>query len=140
MPGAGTTDDPQDYRYRVDDVLPGTYAFRLRQVDHDGSVAYSETAQVQVSVKNTVWMRGPSPNPVRNRARLELAVETPQQVVVETFDLLGRRVQQVAQTLPADQMVSFELDAEQLRLSSGLYFVRVRGETFTKTERMTVLR
>ena len=140
VPGAGTTDDPQDYRYRVDDVLPGTYAFRLRQVDHDGSVAYSETAQVQVSVKNTVWMRGPSPNPVRNRARLELAVETPQQVVVETFDLLGRRVQQVAQTLPANQMVSFELDAEQLQLSSGLYFVRVRGETFTKTERMTVLR
>ena len=140
VPGAGTTSDPQDYRYRIDDVVPGSYGFRLRQVDHDGSVAYSETAQIQVGVATTVWMRGPSPNPVRSRARLELAVEAPQQVVVETFDLLGRRVQRVVRTLPADQMVSFEFDADQLQLSSGLYVVRVRGETFTKTERMTVLR
>ena len=140
VPGAGTTNDPQDYRYRVDDVRPGTHTFRLRQVDHDGSAAYSETAQIQVSVKNTVWMRGPSPNPVRNRARLEVAVEAPQQVVVETFDLLGRRVHHVAQTLPAHQRVSLHLDVEQLQLSSGLYFVHVRGETFTATRRMAVLR
>ena len=138
--GAGTTAQPQDYQYRVDDVHPGSYAFRLRQVDQDGSVAYSETVPVQVSVKNAVWMRGPTPNPVRNRARLALAVETPQQVVVETFDLLGRRVHRVVQTLPAHQRVFLGLSAEQLQLPSGQYFVHVRGETFTETRRMTVLR
>ena len=140
VPGAGTTSEPRDYRYRVDDMVPGSYAFRLRQVDHDGTAAYSETVPVQVHVDDGVWVRGPSPNPVRERARLEVAVESSQRVVVEAFDLLGRRVHHVARALPPHRAVSVDLDIGRLQLSSGVYFVHVRGKTFVETRRMTVLR
>lgn len=140
VPGAGTTRRPQDYRHRVEDLLPGPHSFRLRQIDHDGSFSYSESVEVQVSIESAVWMQGPSPNPVRSRAHLTLAVEKSQRVIIETFDLLGRRVHHSALALTAHRPASLELDVDQLGLPSGLYFVHVRGETFATMKRMTVLR
>jgi hypothetical protein len=140
VPGVGTTSRPQDYRHRVEGVRPGTHVFRLRQVDHDGSFAYSKPVRVQVNVEGAVWMQGPAPNPSRGRVRLELAVETAQQVVVETYDLLGRRVHRAVQALPAHRMIPLDLDFGELRLPSGPYFVHVRGETFSETKRVILLR
>ena len=138
--GAGTTSRPQSYRYTVENVEPGTYDFRLRQVDHDGTSAYSEPVQVRVTVGGAFWMRGPSPNPVRVRACFELAVEEPQRVVVEVFDSLGRRVHQYDAEMAAHETATLDLNVDRLGLSSGAYFVQVRGETFVASERISVVR
>ncbi len=80
----------------------------------------------------------PFPNPTRATATLSVRVPAPQRVVAEVFDALGRRV-----AVPFDGEVTLagvdvRLDAQ--RMPPGLYVVRVRGESFTETRRVTVVR
>ena len=78
------------------------------------------------------------PNPTRGATRFTLAVSEPQRVVVALYDRLGRRVRAVASQLDADTRQSFTLDTADL--ASGLYVIRVEGETFGESRTLTVVR
>lgn len=138
--GAGTTSRPQNYRYRIDDVDPGRYDFRLRQLDQDGSFSYSRSVTVEVTVDGAYRMSRPTPHPVQTHTRFELSVDRPQRVVFEVVNLLGHRMYTAEVHLEAHRAHPFELAMDQLQWAGGTYFLRVRGETFTATERIAVVR
>ncbi len=68
--GAGTTDAPQAYRFRVDVLEAGMHRFRLRQIDTDGQAAYSHEVTVRVGHRWAVRTPRPGAQP---RPRLERA-------------------------------------------------------------------
>ena len=79
------------------------------------------------------------PNPFRTSTALTLTVPTAQRVTVEVFDALGRSVATLfAGAVAAAEARPISLDAGAL--PSGLYVVRARGEGFTLTRRVTLLR
>ena len=136
--GAGTTEESTSYRYTTDALDYGRHAFRLRQVDADGSVSYSDEVKARVTLDRPYDVTPPSPNPVRRRARLEVTVREPQSVRVHLYDVLGRRVETAFRGEVAGQDTrTIRLDAN--RLASGTYFLRIQGERFSTTERMVVV-
>jgi hypothetical protein len=55
------------------------------------------------------------------------------------YDLLGRRVVQLhSGPMTSDRSHTLSLDA--VALPSGTYFLRARGEAFTATQQITVVR
>ena len=138
--GAGTTTEAQAYRARVKIAELGTHAFRLRQVDFDGTPTLSGEVEVDSRLRGPYRLSAAYPNPVaRGRATLDLAVRETQQVTVALYDVLGRRVArvfdgEVAASTP--QVVRVPAQG----LASGVYFVRVTGERFRATRRVTVVR
>ena len=135
--GAGTTDQPQAYRFRTDDLSPGTHRFRLKQVDADGSAELSETIAVDLTIESAYRLQAPAPNPASGPARMGLTVERPQDVRVEVFDLLGRRVAVPHEgALPAQQETTIRLGGD---LSAGTYLVRITGDAFQTTEKLTIV-
>jgi hypothetical protein len=79
------------------------------------------------------------PNPFRGQARVEVAVREAQQVTVEVYDVLGRRVARLFDgAVAASQTEALAFSASGL--GSGLYVVRVTGETFRATRRLTLVR
>ncbi|MFB6230157.1 MAG: lamin tail domain-containing protein [Salinibacter sp.] len=136
--GAGTTDQPQQYRFRTDPLDPGRHVFRLRQVDLDGTATRSDTVAVRVRLA-TVAEVEVAPNPVRTRATVSLRVRAEQEVEVALYDVLGRRVRTVHEgPLTPGRTHTFRVDAGGL--SSGLYLLRADGEQFRRTRRVTVVR
>lgn len=72
---------------------------------------------------------------------MEVAVKERQSVTVAVYDVLGRRVTTLHDgPLPAQNARQFTLNASEAGLSSGTYFVRVRGDAFADTRRLTVVR
>ena len=136
--GAGTTTEPQSYRFETEELDYGMHKFRLRQVDQDGSASLSSVQEVDITLDRAFDLSGVYPNPVQSSARIDLAVRDRQQVAVEIYDLLGRRVQNIFDnTLEANRTRTLNLSADGL--SSGAYFLRITGETFTETRRITVV-
>lgn len=136
--GAGTTSRPHTYRFRADDLRAGTHRFRLKQVDTDGSVEYSETIPLEVTISETYRLSAPSPNPATDGTQIGLAVEQAQDVRVGVYDLMGREVAvPFHRTLPAHSERSIRVGTE---LPPGTYFIRVEGERFSATERLTVVK
>ena len=79
------------------------------------------------------------PNPSLGRAALELTVATAQQVRVSVFDALGRRVA-VAYDGEARPGTALRVPLGGAALAPGVYVVRVDGETFSQSRRLTVAR
>ena len=130
------------YRFRARDLRVGTHQFRLAYERAGQSKSARPTsAPVTARVELAAAYRLRSyPNPVRERATLELAVKEAQDVTVAVYDLLGRRVTTLHDgRLPAQETRQLSLDASRNGLSSGPYFVRVQGEGFVATERLTVV-
>lgn len=79
------------------------------------------------------------PNPLREQATFELTVREGQEMLVEVYDILGRRVQTLFDgPLSAGTTENLMLDAS--RLPSGTYIIRALGEHFVATQRVTVVR
>ena len=137
--GAGTTNDPQQYQHKIADLGYGRHAFRLHQVDTDGDVAYSQTVKTQLRLESSHAVGAPYPNPVHQRATLDVTVRKAQPVTIEMYDVLGRRVQ----TVYKDDLAGQKTQRVRIRtsgLSSGHYFLRVTGDDFSEVRRMTVVK
>lgn len=138
--GAGTTTQRQTYRYEVRNVPYGPHAFRLRQVDIDGTATTTVPVEVDVRFADAYAVAA-YPNPVTNgqNAIIDITARDGQRVSVSVYDMLGRRV-----TSLFDGEVTAR-NTERLTLpvrgmASGVYLVRVVGERFASTSRITVVR
>ena len=81
----------------------------------------------------------PAPNPAASGARLTLRVERAQHVRAEVLDLAGRRVADVFDG-PAAPGADLVLEVSGAGLPSGVYLVRVSGETFRTARRLVLTR
>jgi len=137
--GQGTTSEATSYRFRVEDLQAGTHAFRLRQVDLDGSGSMSDVVRVEVTLDEAFAWTKVAPNPVSSTGTLSMQVRESQDVTVELYDLLGRRVRMVhSGTLPSGSRHQVSFKAGDL--ANGTYLLRADGEEFSKTQRITVVK
>jgi hypothetical protein len=136
--GAGTSDEPQSYSYRVEDLDAGQHTFRLKQVDVDGGSSFSKETTVEIGLDSQYELKA-YPNPISEQATIKFAVKESQDVTLELYNTLGQRVQVLHQgAVPSSQTRTVSLQASDL--SSGLYIVRMRGESFSTTKSVTVVR
>jgi hypothetical protein len=136
--GNGTTDAPQSYRFETGEMQYGTHAFRLRQVDTDGTETTTDPVTVDVQLDRAYAVEAPYPNPSNGQATLPVTVRESQRVRVILYDILGRRIATVHdEEIRGQDTQAIQLDTG--RLASGTYFVRVQGDDFLTTERVTVV-
>ena len=137
--GAGTTAEAQAYRFRDASLPAGRYTYRLRQIDLDGTTAYSPEVEVFVGVPGAYALGDASPNPATGSVRFTLAVQRAQTVTVAVYDALGRQVAEVFEG-PVEAQRAVEMSFDASGLPSGLYVYRAVGETFTAAKPVTVIR
>ncbi len=137
--GYGTTIEPQAYQYRIADLSPGRHHFRLKQVDFDGTFAYSPEVEVLVGVLDGFALSEVYPNPFRTEAHVSLAVGQPQHVTLALYDMLGRRVTVLLdEKMESNHARLFTIRADEL--ASGIYFLQATGTTFNITKRLVLLK
>jgi hypothetical protein len=129
-PGVGRPDSEASYRRVIYRVGPGLHEFRLRQMDQDGSVTYSEVIDVTLESQRPVQLGPVYPNPFRDVARTSLSVGHPQYVEVTVIDMLGRSVATIFSGHAVDGY-GLELQLDGTLLPAGVYAVRAAGETFS---------
>lgn len=135
----GTTTAATSYRFRLDDLAPGTHQFRLKQVDLDGATHSYEPIAVDLGMEQSLRLGAPAPNPIRQQATLSFAVKQSARTTLRLYDVLGQAVKTIYEGTPAGeqrQTVRFQVDG----LSSGLYLLRLRTGEEEKTRRVTIVR
>ena len=136
--GHGTTTETQQYSYSLD-LLPGSYTFRLKQIDYDGQFELFGNVEATVDTPGTHLLSEVYPDPFNPQVQFTLTVGRAQQVRIEVFNTLGRRAAVLHKgPLPGGGTHRFTFDADSL--PSGVYLLRVTGETFAATRTMTLLK
>ncbi|WP_176521841.1 LamG-like jellyroll fold domain-containing protein [Longimonas halophila] len=139
LDGAGTTDQPQSYRFEDTDLpyAADSLRYRLRQVDTDGTESFSEAITIARQVTQAELL--PTyPNPAQAQATVRYAVPTRQNVRITLYDMLGRRVRTVVDTETAGRT---EQTLDVSSLASGTYFLRLQVDNASvDTQRLTIIR
>ncbi|GAB5521456.1 MAG: hypothetical protein RhofKO_37070 [Rhodothermales bacterium] len=120
--GQGTTLEAQAYTHRLTDLASGRHTFRLRQVDYDGTTAYSPLIEVEISATSEFTLLEPSPHPVQQRTRLGWQTSEAQPVQAALFDVQGRRIRTLYDGVTSGM---HRLDLDVSDVASGLYLVRI---------------
>jgi hypothetical protein len=137
--GRGTTTNAQTYSYRVTDLDPGSYFFRLKQIDFDGAFDYSPVVEATVEVPGNFVLEDAYPNPFNPSTTVRFAVATEKQVRLNLYDAGGKLVRTLYDGLaPANSMQSVTIDGSGL--ASGTYHVRLEGATVLATTTVTLLK
>ncbi len=137
--GAGRSTNPQHYSYTVTNLSTGRHHFRVKEADDDGATALSNPVSVEVAMEEDHKLSRVTPNPIRSHGQLVLRLREAQTVKVSLFNTLGQRIRTLHQSrLSQNKDHVMHLDGSSL--SSGRYLIRIKGETFSSTRPVTVVR
>ena len=145
--GKGTTALPQQYRYIDSVASAGTWYYRLRQIDLDGSTTYLEPIRIEVgSVTSARDGSSPVgfrleqnyPNPFNPSTTIVFAVPAETDVRLGIFDLLGQEVR----TLVDGRLRAGEhrVVVDATGLAGGAYFYRLVAGATVATRTLVLLR
>ncbi len=150
VPGNGTTITPHSYAFADPSPGFGRWHYRLKQIDLDGTVNYSEAVAVDIvtTVASVTLPGGFSlaqnfPNPFNPATTISFAVSRQSNIALRVFDVLGRVVAIVSEGSVDAGWHTAEFNATGL--SSGVYFYRLEittheGTSSSRMMRMVLLR
>jgi hypothetical protein len=137
--GSGTTNEPQEYSFAVNDVEPGLHRFRLKQIDFDGAFEYSPVVETAVTVPDRFLIEAAYPNPFNPTTTLRFAVAVEQRVDVTLLNSAGQSVRTLySGSVKANEMQ--QLTVEAAMLPSGTYMVHFEGNGLSATERIVLVK
>jgi hypothetical protein len=143
LPGFGTTTEPRSYTFTDAGLSSGSYIYRLKQIDLDGSFAYSEEIQVEVSTPDVYALDQNYPNPFNPSTKITFSLAVDSKVSLRIFDALGQEVT----TLVNEDLTAgaYDYDFNAANINSGVYFykieaVGVNGVQFVDVKKMMFLK
>ena len=135
--GAGTSQVELSYQFHHD-IFPGLYLVRLKQLDFDGSIAYSPSISVESEVPIGGLISDTYPNP-SNGISFFSYTSGGLETTAKIYDLQGVFVKEVFSRLDENGVTSrHQLDLSDL--SSGMYFLRVVNLGKIETRKISLVR
>jgi hypothetical protein len=147
IPGHGTTNEPHDYRF--DDrtaFLPAVYFYRLRQLDLDGTVHYTEPISIRVGTTEVVesapyefTLSQNYPNPFNPQTEIKFSVERTGLTTLVVYNMLGQSVANLfADVAEAGRYYRVRFDGATI--ASGVYLYKLEAGPFSQVKRMLLLK
>ena len=147
VPGHGTTVVPQYYTYTDSNAAPGRWYYRLKQIDLDGSVHFSDAISIEIVTSvSTETPFGFSlsqnfPNPFNPSTTIIFTLPNENFVNISVFDILGREVKTLLNDWQTSGTHGVEWDGtnfEGRSVASGIYTYRISAST--TSEHLTFVR
>lgn len=132
--GNGTTTEPQSYNFIDENIKNGTYYYRLKQIDFDGTFEYSNEITVEVNIPVYYFLSQNYPNPFNPSTTIKYSIAKGGLVTLKVFDTLGNEVK----TLVNENKQSgiYNADFNGSNLSSGVYFYQLKSANFMSTKKL----
>jgi hypothetical protein len=139
VPGHGTTTEIMNYTFTDNSLPTGSYSYRLKQIDYDGTYEYSDALDVEVIAPEKFSLAQNYPNPFNPSTTINYSLAADSRVVLTVFNLLSEEVATLVNGNVAAGSHTIEFSADNL--NSGVYFYRidaqgVNGSNFTSVMKM----
>jgi hypothetical protein len=126
--GNGTSNAPHEYSFTDQNLSPGCYAYRLKQIDNDGSYKYFGNAEVEVLAPSRFAVDQNYPNPFNPSTTLQYSLPINSHVRLQIYDVLG---QVVADLADGDQTAGWYRIRWNADVPTGIYFYRIDAVSVT---------
>ncbi len=137
--GNGTSNAPKEYSFMDITGAAGSYVYRLKQIDQDGSFKYSQSVEVTTQAPKQFSLAQNYPNPFNPTTTIEFTLAENSNVTLKIFDILGREVTTLVDG-GRKVGVSYKENFDASKLASGLYFYRLQTEKNSLVKKLMLLK
>ena len=136
--GHGTTTEIHNYSYKDLDLENGTYYYRLKQVNFDGSYEHLNVISTEITSPVRFELSQNYPNPFNPNTTIKYQIPSHQFVTLKFYDVLGNEIATlVNEDKPAG---NYEIDFDASILSSGVYYYQLRSGDFVEIKKMILMK
>ncbi|MFO7525443.1 MAG: S8 family serine peptidase [Ignavibacteriaceae bacterium] len=136
--GKGTTTENTVYTYTDRLDHPGSYSYRLKQIDYDGTISYSQSILVDVLKPDRYELAQNYPNPFNPSTTIKFALPEASEVTLTIFSMLGEKVAEILNTNLEAGYHKVEFDASNL--PSAVYLYKIEAGKFIQTKKMMLIK
>jgi hypothetical protein len=136
--GFGTTTEPQSYSYVDSKLETGSYTYRLKQIDFDGTFEYSNEINIEVEIplQYALWQN--YPNPFNPSTKISYSIPADGFVKLAVYNLLGEEVATIVNSFQkADR---YEVNFDASGLSSGVYVYKIESSNYTASKKLVLMK
>ena len=138
IPGSGTTTEIKNYSYNDSKLAGGTYTYRLKQQDYNGTFEYSNEIQVIVNVPLVYSLEQNYPNPFNPSTKIAYTLADEGLVTLAIYNLLGERVAVLVNDVQKAGKYNIEFKAGDL--ASGVYIYKLSTPSFTSSKKLLLMK
>ncbi len=136
--GAGTTTETKTYSFVDENLNPGKYKYRLKQIDFDGSFEYSKTVEIEIQLPDKFKLNQNYPNPFNPKTKIEFQLPQSTNVKLTVFNILGEKVTEILNEELEAGFYSFDFDGKYH--SSGTYIYSLQSDYYNAIRKMILLK
>lgn len=136
--GKGTSTDLTNYSFEDNNLSAGTYQYRIKQIDFDGSHNYFNLNNlIELDLPLEFGLMQNYPNPFNPSTRIIWQSPTGSWLVLKVFDVLGNEIRTlVNEYKPAG---GYEVEFNAIGLASGVYYYQLHAGEYLQTKKMLLL-
>jgi hypothetical protein len=136
--GNGTTTENKSYSFTDINLAAGSYSYRLKQIDFNGSFEYSNIIEVEVSSPQNFELSQNYPNPFNPSTTISFSLPQNAFVILKIYDVIGNEVA----TLVNEEKSAgrYDINFNAVDLSSGVYFYSISAGSFNQVNKMTLIK
>jgi hypothetical protein len=137
--GAGNSNSVKEYSFVDDFIFPGSYLYRLKQVNYDGTFQYSRVIEVNAGeIPAAFALEQNYPNPFNPSTTINYNVPVKSEIRLVIYNVLGEKINYLVNGLREAGNYSVEFNAAGL--PTGIYFYVLRTDSYVQTRKMMLIR
>jgi hypothetical protein len=139
--GVGTTTAAQNYSFVDKPGNSGKYSYRLKQIDFDGTFAYSDAIEVEIRPTEFI-LHDNYPNPFNPSTIISYELPTDAFVSLRVYNSNGELVAELVNEyqISGRYNKAFSISSQNHMLSSGVYFAELKANQMVKRIKMMLLK
>lgn len=138
--GSGNSNSVKNYSYLDKTVISGIYAYRLKQIDNDGTYKYSSEVRVDLGTPESFAVAQNFPNPFNPSTVINYKLPAASSVELKVYDILGKEVATLVNEKQEAGSYNVTFDTHKLQLPSGMYIAKLNAGSYSKSIKMSLIK
>ena len=132
------SNSPKQYSFTDKNLQSGSYQYRLKMIDNNGTFEYSKVLDAKVAGPKNFELSQNFPNPFNPSTVIRYSLPVESNVIIRFYNSLGQCVREVNEG--KKQSGYYDLNFNSAGLTSGIYFYRIQAGSFVETKKMMLLK
>ncbi len=146
--GFGTTTEPKSYSFTDSKLETGSYTYRLKQIDFDGTFEFSNEINIDVELPLQYALEQNYPNPFNPSTKISYSIPEDGFVKLAVYNLLGEEVATIVNSFQKADRYEVNFSAKggsasggnAYNLTSGVYVYRLEAANFSVSKKLVLMK
>lgn len=136
--GNGNSNSPKDYSFSDNPAIGSKYYYRLKQIDSDGRVEYSEIISINIKIPDQYALYQNYPNPFNPITIITYNLPADGMVSLKVYDMLGSEVKTLINE--NQKAGAYTIPFHGRDISSGVYICKISADKFISSIKMILMK